>query len=155
MPVVARVDALSGTFLDAIAVKPEGNIALPDLGDVRDQLVQGDRNIRLDEQVVELKKADYTGLWWQPCLESYSPFYPFFGFNINGEDVYLAFDVLLTRPDPGAHGLLPFYRKFSGLPLGGRLPDSIRQERLKRRGVGEKLKGDEADGLKGKIENED
>jgi len=107
MPAMARVDAASGTFLAGVAVSRimEGDgygYVVPPIGAIRYRLLEDQMRIVLPGDNtpggIIIDANNYRGLFWQSCLESFSPYYPFFKLDLNGREVFVPLDVFRSQP---------------------------------------------------------
>lgn len=101
IPLLVRISAIDGSFRGAVVV-PDGSSYLEDSSSLLDrEMVTG----YLEEHGITLEKdgiqyhPDYSHLddelYWQPCLESLSPFLPFWIYRFpNGQEDETAPDVL-------------------------------------------------------------
>jgi hypothetical protein len=106
-PAMARVDVSSGTFLSGIAVSriidSDGyGYVVPPIGATRYRLLEDQMRIELPGDStpggILIDANNYQGLFWQSCLESFSPYNPFFKLELNGREVFVPLDVFRSQP---------------------------------------------------------
>lgn len=129
---VARVDALTGTYLEVRAFSPRGHtrawgptsLNWQTESSTREHIARGDfsssSKLKVLAAAESAKIAVYPTFVWRPCVESASPFYPFRLVSIDGEIRYIRIDghvftsltnlgpqPISDEPDPSAYGSPP------------------------------------------------
>jgi hypothetical protein len=111
VPALVSVDARFGDYLQAVSsLKPDANLLLQLDKKAVMSLVEHQR-LELEDKLGRLKVRPeaiclYPILVWKPCLESLSPFWPFYMLGVGTHHIYIRVDgAVFTQLHDTSHGI--------------------------------------------------